>query len=367
MSLDARLSLQRRRSASRRRLSAAAAASALAALCAAAPAAATPNNTSPPTLSGSEPRQDGQVLTANPGTWSTHPQTSVSYRYEWYRCAPACTAIPGASGQSYALGAADVGQRVKVRVYGNCNLPAPACTEAAADSAPTGTVLADPLNEGRPQLSGLAREGDVLAASSGFWRSVAPLGFAYQWMRCDRGGENCASIGGASGPEHRLGAPDVGATLRVAVTAGNGRPRQATSVSDPSGVVARAARRSPRGPRLLSPFPTVVVAGVVSGIGRVRLTEFTIRGPRGVVARIRCRGRGCPFRRARVRLRGRRTRVRRLERVLRPGVVIEVRITRRGYIGKYSRFRIRRGRAPARIDRCLRPGARRPTRCRRRT
>ena len=362
--LDARRSSS---SAARRRLAAAAGA-ALVALCAAAPAGATPNNTSPPTISGSEPRQDGHVLTANPGAWSSYPQTTVSYRYEWQRCAPGCTAIPGATGQSYTLGPADVGHRVRVRVYGNCNPNVhAACSETAANSAPTGTVLPDPLNEGRPRITGLAREGDVLAASSGFWRSVAPLAFAYQWARCDRAGQNCADVAGANRAEHRLGTGDVGATMRVAVTAANGRPRQATALSDASGVVARLNRRRARGPRLLRPFPTVVVAGLVSGMGRVRLTEFTIRGPRGVLARIRCRGRGCPFRTTRIRLRGRRARVRRLERVLRAGVVIEVVITRRGFIGKYSRFRIRRGRAPARIDRCLPPGARRPTRCPRRT
>jgi hypothetical protein len=34
-----------------------------------------------------------------------------------------------------------------------------------------------------------------------------------------------------------------------------------------------------------------------------------------------------------------------------------------GKIGKYTRFLIRAGKPPARIDRCLIPGRRRPVRC----
>jgi hypothetical protein len=56
-------------------------------------------------------------------------------------------------------------------------------------------------------------------------------------------------------------------------------------------------------------------------------------------------------------------RVRRLERLLRPGVRIEVFVTKANVIGKYTRFRIRRGKPPARVDRCVRPGSSRPVRC----
>jgi hypothetical protein len=48
---------------------------------------------------------------------------------------------------------------------------------------------------------------------------------------------------------------------------------------------------------------------------------------------------------------------------LRAGVRLEVFVTKRGMIGKYTRFRIRRGKAPARLDRCLVPGVKKPVRC----
>jgi hypothetical protein len=249
---------------------------------------------------------------------------------------------------------------VRVRVHANCNIPA-ACTPSTADSAQTGTVLPDPLNEGLPQISGLARENQLLAASAGFWRSVGALAFGYQWLRCDRAGDNCLNVQGTTTPEYRLTAADAGATVRVAVTARNSRDRGATAVSAQTAPVSRFAPTR-RGPRLLSPFPTVVVAGLVDGAG-VRLTEFTVRGPRRAIVTIRCRGRGCPFRRTRRRLRTRRLRIRRLQRILRAGLILEVRVTQRGFVGKYTRLRIRKGRVPARVDRCLVPGARRPRRC----
>lgn len=319
-----------------------------------------PRNSTPPTVSGAEPRQDGQTLTASNGSWTTYPQSSVSFRYEWQRCVTSCAAIAGATGQSYTLTSADVGSRVRVRVHGNCNVPT-ACTESSADSAQTGTVLPDPHNEGLPQISGLARENQLLAASAGFWRSVGSLGFAYQWLRCNRAGDNCSNIPAATGSEYRLKTADANATVRVAVTGRNGRGREATALSAQSAPVVRVSPGT-RGPRLLSPFPTVVVAGLVQGAG-VRLTEFSVRGPRGAIVSVRCRGRGCPFRRTRRRLRSRRTRIRSLQRTLRAGLVLDVRVTQRGFVGKYTRLRIRRGRAPARLDRCLVPGARRPRRC----
>ncbi|HWE11051.1 MAG TPA: Ig-like domain repeat protein [Solirubrobacteraceae bacterium] len=69
-----------------------------------------PVNESPPTVSG-QPEQ-GQTLVAANGAWSGNP---ASYSYQWERCSsPGCAAIPGATGQSYTAGAADVGQTLAV-------------------------------------------------------------------------------------------------------------------------------------------------------------------------------------------------------------------------------------------------------------
>ena len=123
------------------------------------------------------------------------------------------------------------------------------------------------------------------------------------------------------------------------------------------------------GPRLMNPFPLVRIAGRITGHGTlVRLLR--IDAPVGAKVAIRCRGRGCPFSNQ-VRLASRvpharsaqRVRVRRLERLLPPGVIVRVFITSPDLIGKYTRFRMRRGKPPARVDRCLNPGSLRPVEC----
>ena len=75
-------------------------------------------------------------------------------------------------------------------------------------------------------------------------------------------------------------------------------------------------------------------------------------------------GRGCPFKRMIRKPRPQTVRVRRFARhVLRPGAVVQVWVTKPGEIGKYTRLRIRSGKRPVRVDRCLMPGSKRPVRC----
>jgi hypothetical protein len=118
-----------------------------------------------------------------------------------------------------------------------------------------------------------------------------------------------------------------------------------------------------RPPELLSPFPLVRLVVRATRHG-ARVVLLTVRGPRGIRIKVRCRGRDCPWRRRSVRPADGSTRFRRLQRWLRAGTVIEVLATRRGSVGKYSRFWIRaRGRPPARVDACLVPADNRPRRC----
>ena len=116
--------------------------------------------------------------------------------------------------------------------------------------------------------------------------------------------------------------------------------------------------------RKLSPFPVVAIGGRVIG-GRVLVTLLRVsRAPRGSIVTVTCRGRSCPFRRTRRKIRRRAgLRIRGLERRLRSGTVITIIVRKGNTIGKYTRLRIRRGAPPSRIDRCIRPGATRPSAC----
>jgi PKD domain len=120
---------------------------------------------------------------------------------------------------------------------------------------------------------------------------------------------------------------------------------------------------APFSPPLLSPFPVVRLAGRLTETGaRIRL--LTVRAPICSRVTTRCRGRSCPFRR-RTKLAGRKvTRIRAIQgKNLSAGVRLEVLISKRDRIGKYTRFRIRRDRPPLRLDRCLRFGDTRGTPC----
>ncbi len=120
-----------------------------------------------------------------------------------------------------------------------------------------------------------------------------------------------------------------------------------------------------------APFPLLVSAITTSFRffpSHTVFLELGIRRARaGSTVRMRCRGRGCPFRSKRVKIRRNRAKVtirRPLRRAqLRPGARFDVRVTRPRTIGIIARFKVRAGRAPARTDRCLRPGAKRPRRC----
>jgi PKD domain len=116
-------------------------------------------------------------------------------------------------------------------------------------------------------------------------------------------------------------------------------------------------------PSLMTPFPVVRIAGQLLPWGaRVRLLAVTAP-PRAVVT-ARCHGDGCPLRSLRRRSRAQQVRLRAFERRLVGGIRLEILVRQRGFVGKYTRFRIRDGvRPPLRDDRCLLPGRRVPVGC----
>ena len=72
-----------------------------------------------------------------------------------------------------------------------------------------------------PAITGTASRGSVLTASTGTWTGFPSPTFAFQWRQCDSGGANCADIAGATASTYTVTSADVGATLKVVVTATN--------------------------------------------------------------------------------------------------------------------------------------------------
>lgn len=262
---------------------------------------------------------------------------------------------------------------------------------AGADAKPTFT-------DG-PAVAGIPRESEMLTATAAWTGDPAPT-VSWRWQRCEKSNSSkCTPIAGAASPTYRVVAADVGSTLRVRIKLENSAGATAAR-SDPTSPVEPAPATEPEPdpeptpepqpekapssapprvdfeppenpiigppvageaqPPLLRPFPVVRIRGWLTRTG-ARVTLLTVRAPRGARIVARCQGRSCPVRRL-----GRTAsliRLSALQRHLRAGTRLDITVRKAGYIGKWTTIVIRAGRPPRRSDRCVLPGARRPTPC----
>jgi hypothetical protein len=89
----------------------------------------------------------GQVVTAEPGTWTG--KQPLSFSYAWLRCNAAggeCAAISGANGRNYRVSSSDVGRKLRFNVTARNSLGA--LTVLSTESA----VVAEPLPAGAVKL-----------------------------------------------------------------------------------------------------------------------------------------------------------------------------------------------------------------------
>src|SRR3954447_7389010 len=96
---------------------------------------AKPVNTAAPKITGNA-AQEGQTLSASPGTWTS--ASTLSYDYQWRRCdrqGDGCSNINGADSSTYQLKAADVGHTIRVRITATNS-----DGSATASSGPTAVV-----------------------------------------------------------------------------------------------------------------------------------------------------------------------------------------------------------------------------------
>ena len=90
--------------------------------------ALTPAAISPPAITGTA--QQGQALTASPGTWTADDAT---FAYQWQHCDSAganCTDIVGATAQTYTVTSADVNTTLRVVVTASNRFGAPTAPSA---------------------------------------------------------------------------------------------------------------------------------------------------------------------------------------------------------------------------------------------
>ena len=228
-------------------------------------------------------------------------------------------------------------------------------TSGTITAAPAGAV--PPTNVAAPTISGSAREGELLTVNAGQWRGTDPVTYDYSWQRCRA---TCQTV--ASTQRYRAIAADVSSALVATVTARN--PAGTATATVRTGPIA--AKSSVSALKRISPFPQMLIDGRVAG----RTTSITTlrlrRVPGGATVGLACRGRGCPFRRKTIKVRGGSSRtvaLKRLQRRMRAGTVVVITVRKGNALGKYIRLRFRRGLAPARLDRCVAPRSSKPVRC----
>jgi hypothetical protein len=207
---------------------------------------AAPVNVSEPQISGLAVA--GQMLTATTGEWSNGP---TSFVFEWRRCpanggfgdASNCTVIAGATSGTYLLVGADVGATIRVRVRA---LNADGPGTKASNATDLVVSAAAPANTALPVISGTPQVGELLTASTGTWNGSG-ISYAFQWKRCNQTADSCTDIAAATAAMHVVSPSELGATLRVRVTATNGSG-SAHVQSPPTSAISTAATGCPPGP-----------------------------------------------------------------------------------------------------------------------
>ena len=113
---------------------------------------------------------------------------------------------------------------------------------------------------------------------------------------------------------------------------------------------------------LMNPFPVVRLAGSVYPRG-VKVGLLEVRAPLRSTVTVRCAGTRCPAKKITRTSTRKPMRFKSMIRFLSAGTIISVSVTKRGQIGKYTRWLVRGGKVPKRKDLCLYPGRGRPARC----
>jgi hypothetical protein len=140
-------------------------------------------------------------------------------------------------------------------------LPATIVVAVAFAALASAATQVAPVNTTAPTISGSAKVGQTLTAGDGTW-SNTPTSYAYQWLRCNGGGNSCVSVANGTQKTYTLVGADAGRTMRVRVTATNA-DGSASAQSDQTATVE---------PATSSAAPKNTSAPTISGTPKVGQT-----------------------------------------------------------------------------------------------
>jgi hypothetical protein len=149
-------------------------------------AAGSPSNTTAPAISGIA--QSGQILTADPGSWSG--DTSGGFSYQWQRCdthGANCSPIAGATSSTYTAQEFGITLVVEVTALDGPTVATSAATAVVRGPDPSGGNCSLIPNYGDADLT-------VFSVSCQNWsdyNQADPLTYSVQWWGCDSMGDNC--------------------------------------------------------------------------------------------------------------------------------------------------------------------------------
>lgn len=209
----------------------------------------------------------GEKLSATSGVWTGHP----SFVFQWQvQDGATWKDIPGANLLTYTVPETLLGQRVRVHVTATYGGPS---ATASSDS-----LLIDygipVVGSPSPTVGGVARVGETLELSIGTWNHGPDTTINIQWHRCTF---TCSPISGATAPLYHVTGADVGAMLRVAVTATNayGTTTAFTALTEP---VRSAAPTNTVAPQVPGPLLAgLVTTGAVGAWDGAEPVDYTFQ------------------------------------------------------------------------------------------
>lgn len=166
--------------------------------------------------------QDGQTLTATPGTPDPSTDTFDTPTYQW-SCTPTCGSPTGAT---LKLTTAEVGATITVTESINDTTTT---TPVSATSAATSAVLPlPPANTTLPSIGGIAQQGQTLTANPGGWTPAA-TGYQYAWTR------GSTLLG--TGSTYVVQPADIGSPILLTIIASNAGGSSPVASSLPTAAV----------------------------------------------------------------------------------------------------------------------------------